>query len=239
MLKTLFILKEKKLRNSECKKIESMLSDYIEHKLTLEERIYVENHFAQCPDCYQKYLEMKAIIGNLHFEYARLIKEFDKLEKEKILNIKDYDNFYQNISPYIDDELCYDDSIKFRKYLLKSKPAREKLANAYILKNNIKDSVINYQDRLNINFTKKLMKKIRKNQTDDFYKKYINAIIFIGFIISAMVLLTVYLGFHYISEYFDRGTNNFKLVQKIDIPNEDEMIEFTFDLGKIPLLTAK
>ena len=40
------------------------------------------------------------------------------------------ENFLENISPYIDDELCYDDSIKFRRYLLKSKQARTELARS-------------------------------------------------------------------------------------------------------------
>ena len=64
--------------------------------------------------------------------------ELKKAESEKIFSIREYEAFHQNISPYIDDELCYEDSIKFRKYLLKSKSARNELASAYGLKNNIK-----------------------------------------------------------------------------------------------------
>ncbi len=216
-----------------------MLSDYIEHKLSEEERIFVENHFAKCPDCYQKYLEMKDIIGNLHFEYAKLIREFEKIEQDKILNIKEYDSFFQNISPYIDDELNYDDSIKFRKYLLKSKPARQKLANAYVLKNNIKNSVFDYKNRLNINFSKKIIKELKNNSLSSFDVMYKRAIIYIGFLLSTFVIIAIYMGFHYISEYFDKGVEAPKLVQKIEIPNEEEMIEFTFDMGKIPLLISK
>ena len=116
-----------------------MLSLYIEHKLCESDRLFVENHFFKCKSCYQKYLEMKEIINNLHFEYEKLLNEFDRIENDKMFNIREYETFYNNISPYIDDELCYDDRVKFRKYLLKSKPARVELSNAYILKNNIKN----------------------------------------------------------------------------------------------------
>ena len=216
-----------------------MLSDYIEHKLSEEDRIFVENHFANCPDCYQKYLEMKSIIGNLHFEYARLVREFEQIEQNKNTDVKEYDSFFQNISPYIDDELCYDDSIKFRKYLLKSKPARQNLANAYILKNSIKNSVFDYKNKLNINFSKKIMKKLKNNAPSSFDVMYKKAAIFISFLISTFIMAAIYIGFHYISEYFDKPNTAPKLVQKIEIPNEDEMIEFTFDMGKIPLLISK
>ena len=227
------------MKNFECKKIEAMLNGYIEHKLSDEERTFVENHFVTCPECYQKYLEMKSIIGNLHFEYARLIREFEQIEQNKNSDVQEYASFFQNISPYIDDELGYDDSIKFRKYLLKSKPARQKLANAYALKNNIKNSVFDYKNKLNINFSKQIMKELKNKTPSSFDVMYKKAAIFIGFLISTLVMAAIYMGFHYISEYFDKPNTAPKMVQKIDMPNEDEMVEFTFDMGKSPLLISK
>ena len=114
-----------------------MLSLYIENKLNDKDKFFVENHFLSCINCYQKYLEMKKIMKNLHLEYQKLLDEFDKLESSQNFSIREYETFYNNISPYIDDELNYEESIKFRKYILKSKPARAELANAYKLKNNI------------------------------------------------------------------------------------------------------
>ena len=100
--------------NPVCRKITSMLSLFIEHKLSESDSLFVENHLYKCPTCYKKYIEMKEIINNLHFEYEKLLSEFDKIEAEKTFNIREYELFYNNISPYIDDELCYDDSVKFR-----------------------------------------------------------------------------------------------------------------------------
>ena len=85
------------VNKSVCKKVISLLSLYIENKLDLEDRIFVENHFIDCSDCYQKYLEMKEIMNNLHFEYEKLLSEFERIETNKMFNIREYESFYKNI----------------------------------------------------------------------------------------------------------------------------------------------
>ena len=91
------------MNNPLCKKVISMLSLYIENKLDDDDRLFIENHFLECSSCYQKYIEMKEIISNLHFEYEKLLNEFERIESNKMFNIREYEMFYKNISPYIDD----------------------------------------------------------------------------------------------------------------------------------------
>ena len=238
MLKAISNLKENILNKSICKQIESMLCLYIENKLTFDERVFVKTHLESCENCYKKYLEMKKIFKNLHFEYSKLMNELKNAETEKVFNIREYENFYQNISPYIDDELCYEDSIKFRKYLLKSKSARRELANAYGLKNNIKISIDEFKDKLNINFSKKVINELQGKNFNIFEKYYKNAAIFIAFLISTFILITIYLSFSYVNEAFASDSDK-TIVKSIEIPNENDMIEFTFDENNNPLLIAK
>lgn len=227
------------MNNPLCKKVISMLSLYIENKLDDDDRLFIENHFLECSSCYQKYIEMKEIISNLHFEYEKLLNEFERIESNKMFNIREYEMFYKNISPYIDDELCYDESIKFRKYLLKSKPARAELASAYGLKNNIRSSVAMFKDNLNINFSKKVIKKLLDENKDSFDNVYKRAAVVLGFMISALVIVSVYMGFNYISESFAQNTHE-NIVKTIQIPDNDEdLIEFSFDDNGEALLTAK
>lgn len=238
MLKTIFKLKEITLNNPICKQIESMLCLYIENKLSLEEKLFVENHFNKCKTCYKKYLEMKEILKNLHFEYTKLMKELKETEEKKVFCIREYENFFENISPYIDDELCYEDSIKFRKYLLKSKSARGELASAYSLKNNIKNSIKDFKDKLNINYSNKIIKELQGknlNTVENFYK---NVAIFVGFLISTLVLVSVYLGFNYLNEALAKEPDN-AIIKTIEIPDEDNMVEFTFDDNNNPLIISK
>ena len=215
-----------------------MLCLYIENKLSFEERIFVKEHFDICPTCYKKYLEMKEIFKNLHFEYAKLMKELDKTDTEKIFSIREYETFYKNISPYIDDELCYEDSIKFRKYLLKSKSARSELASAYGLKNNIKNSIDDYKNKLNINFSNKIINKLQGKNFDFFENFYKKTAIFVIFLISTLIIFSIYLGFSYVNEAFAKDSDN-TIVKTIEIPNENDMIEFTFDENNNPLLISK
>ena len=221
-----------------CKKVVSMLSLYVENKLDIEEKIFVENHFLVCSDCYKKYLEMKEIINNLHFEYEKLLSEFDRIESNNMFNIREYEMFYKNISPYIDDELCYDDSIKFRKYLLKSKPARAELANAYELKNSIRTSVKSFKDNININFSKKIIKQLQTERHDTFDNMYKRATLVLGVMLGLLLFFSLYMGFSFINESFAKNPDS-KVVETIEVPNEGDMLEFTFDDDGEALLTAK
>ncbi len=224
--------------NSICKKVVSMLSLYIENKLDDDDRFFIENHFLQCSECYRKYLEMKDIINNLHFEYEKLLNEFERIENNKTFNIREYEIFYKNISPYIDDELCYDDSIKFRKYLLKSKPARSELASAYGLKNNIRNSIAVFKDNSNINFSKRIIKRLQDENKDSFDNVYKRAAVVLGFMISTLVLVSVYMGISYLNESFAKDTNQ-EIIQTVNFPDDSEFVEFYFDENNNPLLTAK
>lgn len=225
------------INKSVCKKVISLLSLYIENKLDLEDRIFVENHFIDCSDCYQKYLEMKEIMNNLHFEYEKLLSEFERIETNKMFNIREYESFYKNISPYIDDELSYDESINFRKYLLKSKPARAELAVAYGLKNNIKHSVADFKNGLNFNLSKKIVKQIKEENRDTFDNIYKRAAVVLGFMIFSLAIFSIFMGINYLNQSFAQLPEE-KIVNTIEIPKEKDMVEFFFD-KKEALLTEK
>jgi hypothetical protein len=206
----------------------SLLSSYIDNKLDIEERQLVEKHLLKCNLCYKKYLEMKNIMNNLHYEYAKLQCEFDKIEADKTFNIREYEFFYNNISPYIDDELSYDDSIKFRKYLLKSKQARTELSSAYGLKNNIHNSFEIFKDNVNVNVSKNIIRKIKiENQTPKEIYKRAAAVLFV--MISALIVLSFYFGF----TYFNKSIATTKITSNempfLDFENFDKYIKVTFD----------
>ena len=215
-----------------------MLSLYIENKLNDKDKFFVENHFLSCINCYQKYLEMKKIMKNLHLEYQKLLDEFDKLESSQNFSIREYETFYNNISPYIDDELNYEESIKFRKYILKSKPARAELANAYKLKNNIKRSISKLKDNTNVNFSKKILKKLKEEKRDTFDLIYQRAAILLGFMLSTIIIIGIYMSFSYIQEAFAQN-NNKQVMQTIEFPNDEDWVEFTYDKNNKALLTQK
>ncbi len=227
--------------NIDCKKILSLLSLFIEDKLDDENKFIVETHLLKCGDCYKKYIEMKNVMSNLHFEYEKLVDEFNKIDTDKTFNIKEYENFYNNISPYIDDELSYEDSLKFRKYLLSSKTARKDLSNAYKLRNNIKQSVTGLENNLNFNFSKKILKRLKEENNDGFDFIYKKAIIALSIIITSLIAIS-FIGLNYINKnMFHKSDIENTAVTNVysAFPKEEDMIEFTFDENKNALLTAK
>lgn len=216
-----------------------MLLSYIEHKLSDEDRMFVEEHFKYCSDCYTKYLEMKEIVKNLHFEYQKLLNEFERVEASQIFNIREYENFYKNISPYIDDELSYDDSIQFRKYLLKSKPARTELANAYNLKNNIRHSTAVFKDNLNVNFSKKIIKQLKNENKYTFDAVYRRAAVIIGIMLTTLIIIFLFVGFSYMTHSVAKAKTLSNAIEQIEFPSPEDMVEFTFDYGPMALLVNK
>lgn len=145
-----------------CKKVSSMMSLYIDDKLNDEHKSMIEEHFNNCPTCYQKYLNMKNIIENLKLSYDKIIKNVETVETASLFNIREYEKFYNNISAYMDNELDYEESVEFRKYLLQSKGARSDLRNMYVLQNHIKDSFTKCILENNINLSKKVISTLKK-----------------------------------------------------------------------------
>ena len=222
----------------------SLLSLYIENKLDEDDSFFVETHLFKCSECYSKYIEMKDVISNLHFEYEKLTDDFNRLEANNHFNIREYENFYNNISPYIDDELRYEDSIRFRKYLLNSKSARGELANAYGLRNNIRSSVERLKNGLNINFSKKIIKKLKNENADNFEKIYKRAVIAICIMISTLILLGI-ISFKYMNKPFahhhraNEITDSSMIINTIEFPSDDDFVEFFFDENNEALLAYK
>lgn len=157
-----------------CKKVTSMLSLYIDDRLNDEHKSFVENHFKICPQCFQKYKEMKNIIQNLKLSYEKILKQVEGIETINLFNIREYEKFYNNISAYIDNELTYEESIEFRKYLLKSKAARVDLKNSYKLESNIQDSISKCLQNSDVHLSKKIIKTLKaekKTSNPHFYYK--------------------------------------------------------------------
>lgn len=221
-----------------------MLSLFIDDKLSDDEKFFVETHLLKCGDCYKKYIEMKTVMNNLHFEYEKLMDEFKKIDENNSFNIREYETFYNNISPYIDNELSYEDSIKFRKYLLNSKPARSDLAGAYNLRNNIKQSVENFKNKLNFNYSKKILKRLKNDNKEPFETIYKRAAIAVIIMITTLLIIS-FIGLNYMHKSVAHVKTGYLggaaeiPINTIELPNEEDFIEFSFDENNEALLAAK
>lgn len=171
------------MEDSTCKKVTSMMSLYIDDRLNDEHKLFVEEHFQKCPECFKKYQEMKNIIENLKLSYEKILKEVEGIETVNLFNIREYEKFYNNISAYIDNELSYEESIEFRKYLLKSKAGRLDLRNHYGLKNHIQDSISECINNLDINLSKKVIKNLKDENETTNHNAFLKVAILSGFLL--------------------------------------------------------
>ena len=182
---------------------------------------------------------MKSVIKNLRFEYEKLLNEFEKIEAERIFSIREYDNFLNNISPYMDDELTYDESIKFRTYLLKSKKAREQLAIAFKLKNNIQNSFAEVTSGKQFSFEKMIIKKLKdekeKSSHVTYYRK---AAIFIGLMLPILLFLSAYYSFNYLKEKQEEK-EALPIVKNVDYFEAKNIEQFSFKEADEQLLSEK
>ena len=176
-----------------------MLSAYIENKLSAGERRFIENHFAKCADCRKKFYEMSRIIGDLHYEYEKLMEELERSEA-KNSNMKEYEDFYNNMALYADNELSYEDSIKFRKYLLKSKTARDELAGLYGLKELIRRSALDFKAKNRVNFARKVINRIKSENKKTVYDFYNKAAAAAGLTAAILAVCVILLAFNYYNE---------------------------------------
>ena len=145
-----------------CKKVSSMLSLYIDNKVTPEQKSFIDEHLANCEECYKKYVYLKSLIKNLKDSYKQVLELARKKQQKADFNIKQHEIFLQNLSPYIDNELDAQDCFEFRKYLIKSKNAQKELKNIYTLQKEMKKAYAKTEAKLPYDQSK-YIKKIIKN----------------------------------------------------------------------------
>ncbi len=188
--------------NAICKKVSSMLSLYIDDKVTEEERYFIEEHLSECRECHKKYIYLKSLIKSLKDSYKQVMELALKKQKQESFSIREHEKFLNNLSPYVDNELSALECYEFRKYLTKSKPAQKELKNTYLLQKKLRTAFEKTSRNTDCNIAAKVMKEFKQanlqKQTvlmSDFFNKRVAKIA----ILSGLVLLGAYeIGVHFV-----------------------------------------
>lgn len=142
-----------------CKIINSMLSQYIENKLPPEQYQFVHKHLDKCPACKKRYENLKELIKKIKYEYAIDLKKNASANFEE----KEYSIFKSNLNAYLDNELGYENSIKFKKYIMKSPSARKEVQDIYQMQKMMRESFIRSKFQLCPDFTKSVLSNLDNN----------------------------------------------------------------------------
>ncbi len=166
-----------------CKKVSALLSQYIDNKVTGQEKEFIEEHLAMCPDCYKKFIYLKNLINSLKDSYKKVMNIALQKQKKATFSIREHENFRTNISPYLDDELAAGESFKFRKYLIKSKMAQRELRQAYSLQKKLHNSFEATKRQLKIDFSRLILSELKESRKFLYKQKAVKIAILTGLVI--------------------------------------------------------
>ena len=144
-----------------CTKVISLLSLYIDGKLSQMQKEFVEEHLKNCTACREKYINLKKLLINLKNSYNTEVK---KINNDNPLKIKEHEYYQKNLSAYFDNELPFEDSVRMKKYIMKIPLAREELKLVYDLQKLLHKNLENTQKKMNNDFTRVITSKIYEKQ---------------------------------------------------------------------------
>ena len=147
-----------------CRKISAMLSLYIDNKVSSQQRVFIEDHLANCPECYKKYLYLKSMIKDLKASYKHILDLAVKKQQHKMFLIREHENFRNNVSAYVDNELEPKECYEFRKYLMKSKNAQNELKDIYLIQKRMRKIFEETKNSASLNISKSVVSSLRNPQ---------------------------------------------------------------------------
>lgn len=166
-----------------CKKVSALLSQYIDNKVTPQERAFIEEHIAMCPDCYKKFIYLRNLINSLKDSYKKVMEMALTRQKRTAFSIREYEKFKMNLSPYIDNELESDEGYEFRKYLMKSRIAQKELKNTYLMQKQLHNAYEKVKVSLDVDFSKQIVADFRQDGTSWRRQRFIKAAILAGLVL--------------------------------------------------------
>jgi len=142
-----------------CNQVITLLTFYIEGKLSRKLSANVEHHLNICPSCKEKYLKLRQILENYANIKNKITEEDDYIDEEEF-NTPQYQVFKENLSAYIDNELSDDENIKIKKIAIANPLARKDLENIYSFKQLLHSSFNRTKQNMKQDYTKKTLNQL-------------------------------------------------------------------------------
>lgn len=145
--------------NLTCSQVGALLSFYLDDKLNDQLKQFVNAHLDACPTCRAKLDSLKNMVNGLREVHERLKDIKTESETENFQSTQ-YDLFKMNLSAYVDNELCDEDNIKVKKYVISNPKARKDLENLYSLKKLLSNSFEKAKNESKEDYSKFILKRI-------------------------------------------------------------------------------
>lgn len=177
--------------NTTCAKVTALMSLYIDNKLEEPMLSFVKEHIQICESCYKKYLTLSKLLTDLKKIYTSLETKMPVKEKVSVFNIKEYEDFRENLSAYLDNELPIEKSVDMKKYMIKYPNARYELEKIYKLQQNMQTSINNLKKGIHYNYTKPILYKLGGNKIINNKAKLIAKLIFYTFLLCTLLITII------------------------------------------------
>ncbi len=177
-----------------CNQVITLLTFYIEGKLSNKLSANVEYHLSICSHCREKYTKLKKILENYN-EIKNKINDSEITYDEEELKTPQYQRFKENLSAYVDNELSDDENIKIKKIAIANPLARKDLENIYSFKQLLQSSFNRTKNNMKYDYTKNTLSKLslveEENPDQPFYRLVtVFTCIMIFVLIGALSLLS-------------------------------------------------
>ena len=167
-----------------CEQVTALLTFFAEEKLSNKLAQYVREHLENCPECMEKYKQLKKILNR----YIEIQSETE----ESVYQTKQYEDFKSNLSAYVDNELNDFENIKIKKFAIANPLARQDLENIYTFKKLLHSSFERTKNELKTDYSKSITYQIQQeslteNNFDPFLKLSAAFFIMVSFIVFGII----------------------------------------------------
>lgn len=156
------------MKNPNCQQVLTLLEYYINGKLSPILTNAIEFHLNICTECRKKYFEMKNYYTDNKIEHPKIYTN---------LNNKQIEDFIQNLSAYIDNELDDCDNIKIRKLSIVNTEARQKLEDILYFRQLLQNSFDKTKNNLKKDYSADTINYISDSNSEKINFDYILLII--------------------------------------------------------------
>lgn len=173
-----------------CNQVITLLTFYIENKLSRKLTANVEYHLSICPRCREKYIKLRNVLQNFN-EMKKKINSDSPEYIEEEYNTPQYKVFKENLSAYVDNELSSDDNIRIKKIAIANPLARKDLENVYSFKQLLQSSFNRTKNNMKNDYTSKILNKLsipNEPDNDDSFERIITIFACIMIFILAGIL---------------------------------------------------
>ena len=150
-----------------CNQVIALMSFYAEDKLNSRLKAYVDDHLRKCPKCREIYMQSKKIVNHI-------LSLTDYNDDTNQYYTKQYENFKNNLSAYIDNELNENESIRIKKIAITNPLARKDLEDMYTFKKLLHSSFEKTRTEWKNDYSKLIINRLNKlpekKHLDPFYK---------------------------------------------------------------------